>query len=282
MIRDVLVQLDGGADDELRLLHAEAIATAAQAHITGLFTNPLPDISALMPVDGGAATAQVLADLDEGARRSGDRIQQHLTERLSRLSVSNELRRLDGTPGQLAGRAASEARRADLFVASRPYGRDDATRWDELFEAVLFGSGRGVYVVPPGRKPSNAIRRILVAWRDTRETARAVAEAAPLIETATRTNVLLVDPETEAAADLPAPDIDLARHLDRYGTNVEVSLLDSGGRPVGEIILDQARRMSADVIVMGAYGHSRVREWFLGGATRDILETSEFPILMAH
>jgi nucleotide-binding universal stress UspA family protein len=282
MIRDVLVQLDGGADDELRLLHAEAIATAAQAHVTGLFTNSLPDIAALMPVDGGAATAQVLADLDEKARRSGDRIQQHLTGRLSRLSVSNELLRLDGPPGQLAGRAASEARRADLFVASRPYGRDDASRWDELFEAVLFGSGRGVYVVPPGRKPSDAIRRILVAWRDTRETARAVAEAAPLIGMAARTNVLVVDPETEAAVDLPAPGIDLARHLERYGTNVEVSLLDSGGRPVGEIILDQARRTSADVIVMGAYGHSRAREWFLGGATRDILETSEFPILMAH
>ncbi|MGO4570827.1 universal stress protein [Microvirga sp. 2TAF3] len=282
MIRDIVVHLDGSPEDELRLEHAEAIAATTQAHITGLFTNPLPDLATLTPVDGGAAAAQVLADLEEEARDNGDRVQQRLSERFSRLSVPNEIRRLDGTLDQLADYAASEARRADLFVAMRPYDGDGAMQWDDLFEAVLFESGRGIYVVPPGRKPSDVVRRILVAWRDTRETARAVAEAAPFIEKATRTDVLVVDPKTEIAGGQPAPDIDLARHLDRYGTNVEVSLLESGGRAVSEIILDQARRMSADVIVMGAYGHSRAREWILGGATRDMLEGSEFPILMAH
>lgn len=281
MIKDVLVHLDGSADDELRLGHAEAIASTCQAHVTGLFTNTLPDLAPMVPLDGGAAAAEVIADLDEEARRSGDRIQQRLTERFSRFAVSNEVRRLDGTLGQLIGEAVSEARRADLFVTKRPYDGKDGTQWDDLFEAVLFGSGRGVYVVPPSRKPSDEIRRVLVAWRDTRETARALAEAAPFIERATRTGVLVVDPE-QSGPGKPTIDIDIAQHLGRYGTQVEVDLVESKGRSVADIILDQAHRMSADLIVMGGYGHSRAREWILGGTSRDMLERSDLPILMAH
>jgi len=136
-------------------------------------------------------------------------------------------------------------------------------------------------VVPPGRQPSDAIRRVLVAWRDTRETAHAIGEAGAFIAKAPRTDVVVVDPETDTD-DRPALDLDIARHLDRYGTKIEVSLLDSHKRPVSEIILDQARRMSADIIVMGAYGHSRAREWILGGTTLEMLENSEFPVLLAH
>jgi len=280
MIKDVLVHLDGGDDDELRLAHAEAIASASEARITGLFTNTLPDFALMTPMDGGAAAAEVLAELDEEARRSGDRTQQRLAERFMRLSVPNEIRRLDGTPGQLMKQAVSEARRSDLFVAQRPYDGNGSSAWDDLFESVLFGSGRGVYIVPPGRKPAEAIRRVLVAWRETRETARAIAEATPLIAKAARTCVLVVDPED--AGGKPTLDLDIARHLERYGTEVEVNLVPSNGRAVGEVILDQARRMSADLIVMGGYGHSRAREWILGGTSRDMLERTEMPLLMAH
>ena len=282
MLKDILVHLDGSADDELKLQHAEAIATASQGHLTGLFTNPLADLTAVMPLDGGAAAAQVVTDLDEESRRQGNIIQQRLAERFSRLSVPNEVRRVDGTPGQLADRAASEARWADLFVASRPYSRNGSAKWDELFEAVLFESGRGMYVVPPGRKPPDAIRRILVAWCDTRETSRAVAEALPFIEQATRTAVLLVDPQNGTAGEKRASEMDIARHLERHGTRVEVHMVESGASAVSEVILDQARRASADLVVMGGYGHSRAREWVLGGATLEVLENSEFPILMAH
>ncbi|MCB8819384.1 universal stress protein [Microvirga rosea] len=280
MIKDVLVHLDGSSDDEIRLAHGEAIAAASQAHVTGLFTNVLPDLASLTPMDGAAA-AGVVAELDDEARRAGDRTQQRLSERFSRLSVPSELRRLDGTPGQLIGQVVSEARRADLFVTKRPYENSGSAQWDDLFEAVLFGGGRGIYVVPPGRQPPDTIRRILVAWRDTRETTRAVAEAAPFIEKATRTSVLLVDPP-KTPDGKSSLDIDIARHLNRYGSQVEVDFVTSNGRAVSDIILDHAHRMSADLIVMGGYGHSRVREWILGGTSRDMLERSDLPVLMAH
>jgi hypothetical protein len=128
MIKDVLVHVDGSSGDELRIRYAEAIASLWQGHVTGLFTNPLPDLAALAPMDTGASAADVLAKLDDEARRSGDEIEQGLMARLSKLSVANEVRRIDGTPGDLANRAASEARWADLVLVGQPYREDSAGR----------------------------------------------------------------------------------------------------------------------------------------------------------
>ena len=108
MIKDILVHLDGNEEDEHRLCHAEAIAAAAGAHITGLFLNSLADLTVVMPLDGGAAAAQMLADLDDEARRQGDIRQQRLAERFSRMSVLNEIRRIDAIPGELIIRAVSD------------------------------------------------------------------------------------------------------------------------------------------------------------------------------
>ncbi len=279
MIRDVLVHLDGGPADEERLAHAEAVATAFEAHLTGLYANPFTTFAGVMPLDGGAAAAQAMADLEAEVRRTGDAIEARLRTRLDRVGVRSELRRLDGTPWQLARWLAAEARRTDLFVASRPSGEGLADT-AEMFEAVLFGGGRAVYVVPPGRRPPDAFRRVLVAWRDTRESARAVAEALPFVARATRTAIVLVDPDERDA--LEAPGAGLARHLGRYGTAVELFLLESRGRPVADLVLEEAGRFSADLVVMGGYGHSRAREWVLGGATREMLELATVPVLMAH
>lgn len=282
MIKDILVHLDGTAQDEERLKHAEAVAAASQAHVTGLFTNALPDMPMIAPMDGGAAAAEVLLSITDEAKGAGDVLQGKLAERVSRFSVPAEIRRIDGTPGQLANDAVTEARWADLFVLGSPYRDDDSARWDNLFEAVLFESGRGVLVVPPKGRPADAIRRILVCWRNTREAARALAEAAPFLEKATRAVILAVDPERAKDGSDAEPAADIAKHVSRYGHTVEVNIIESQGRDVSEIILEQARRISADLIVMGGYGHSRTREWIIGGATRDTLRSSDIPVLIAH
>ena len=282
MIKDVVVHLDGTPSDDERLKDAESLASASQAHLTGLFTNPLPNFATLIPIDGGVLAADVIAKLEDDARRQGDLAHQRLVERFGRVGVPNEIRRLDGTPGQLLGPAASEARWADLFVIGRPYGRNGDSQWEGLFEAVLFESGHGVLVVPPCRRSSNGIRRVLVCWKDTREATRAVAEATPILEKAARTVILLVDPESPDNRGKSELAADLAKHLDRHGAQVEVVVIESQGRSVSDVILEQAGRISADLIVMGGYGHSRAREWIMGGVTRDLLSSSRFPILMAH
>ena len=101
-------------------------------------------------------------------------------------------------------------------------------------------------------------------------------------EKAARTVILLVDPESPANDGKSEPAADLAKHLDRHGAHVEVVVIESQGRSVSDVILEQAGRISADLIVMGGYGHSRARQWIMGGVTRDLLSSSRFPILMAH
>jgi len=282
MIKDILVHLDGTSRDEERLRQAEIIASASQAHVKGLLTNLMPDIPLIAPMDGGATAAEILVSLNEEALAAGEALQKKLAERLARLPVSNEVRRLDGTLGQISHDAASEARTADLFIMSPPYDPNGPAQWDTLFETVLFGGGRGILTVPPGHRPADAIRRILVCWRDTREAARAAAEAAPFFEKATKITILMVDPEQSQKGERTEPVTDIAKHICRFGAPVETKVAQSEGRDVSEVIVDQARRISADLIVMGGYGHSRARQWIMGGATRNTLSTAEFPILMAH
>jgi nucleotide-binding universal stress UspA family protein len=287
MVKDLIVHLDGSPADETCIEQAESIASAFEAHLTGLFTNSLPDYGMLTPMDGWAAAAYVLADLEQEALRTGDATEQRLSLRFKQLGVTNEVRRLDAMPSELASRTAEEARLADLFVMARPSketAADDEVRDTMVLESVLFESGRGILVVPPQRLVSAGIRRVLVCWRDTRETARAIGEAIPFIAKSTETVVLIVDPEGRSACRTgrTAPGTDVARHLERHGAGVSVVVRESAGRAVSDVILDQARRMSADLIVLGGYGHSRLREWVLGGVTADLLNGSEFPLLMAH
>lgn len=283
MIRDVLVHLDGSPDDESRLLYAEAIASMSQAHITGLFTNPLPDLSAMGSFEGGVVAADIVAQLDMDARSQGNDIERRLIERLSRLEVPNEIRRLEEPAERLPWLVANEARSADLFIAGMPYRENGAARWDRLFETVLFESGRGVLAVPPGRELREEIRRVLVCWRNTRESVRATTEAVPILTLAARTVILLVDPTSERLGQVEQePAADIARHLVRCGAKVEINIVDSNRREISEVLLEHAHRLSADLVVMGAYGHSRTREWLIGGATRDMLSVSDCPILLAH
>ena len=278
MIKDIMVHLDGSPEDEIRLEYGQAIAAIDRAHLIGVFTNPLPDLSIAMPFDGGAAAVvQVVSDLEEQARREGDATAKRLTERLTGLQAPSELRRFDETPGAMPIRIAEQARYADLFVTTRPYGAGEEPVWLELVEAVLFGSGRGLMIVPPGRHRQGPVRTVLVAWNGSREASRAVSEGLGFIEKATRVVVLMIGPQTGAEAGS-----EIRAHLDRHGITPEIIFAESEGRRVADIVLEEARSVSADLIVMGGYGHTRLREQIFGGATLDMLTISDRPVLLAH
>ncbi|MFI5015380.1 MAG: universal stress protein, partial [Hyphomicrobiales bacterium] len=220
----------------------------------------------------------------ERVRREGDLVQARLKERFSRIALPNELRRIECSFGAMAGSVAAEARWADLFVATCPY-RDSTlalANWDDVVESVLFASGHGVYLVPPGSKPRGRLSRILVAWTDTREAARAIAEAEPFLRATSDAEIVIVDASEKQIGAGGYAAVDIAAHLDRRGVKVAIRLVSAGKRSVSEALLDEARKRSADLIVMGAYGHSRWREWIIGGTTREMLASTEVPILMAH
>lgn len=276
MIKDIMVHLDGSPEDEIRLEHGQALASAERAHLIGIYTNLLPELTIAMPMDGGAAAIQVLTELEEKTRKEGDATAKRLTERLAGLQVPSKLRRLDETPTALCAQVVEQARCADLFIATRPYGDTKTPDWSDLIEAVLFGSGRALMLVPPGRHRQGPINTVLVAWNGSRESSRALREGLDFIEQATRTVVLIVDPAPDGMSK------EVEDHLARHGLSAEIITVESQDRRIADVILDEARRASADLVVMGAYGHTRLREQIFGGATRDMLAASESPILVAH
>jgi nucleotide-binding universal stress UspA family protein len=281
VLKDLIVHLDGTSEDELRLGHAETIMAGRGGRITGLFTNPLPEYVMASGFDPAFSSIAGVAQLQERLHDEGLAVAARLKQRMTRLEAPGELRKIEAGGGELPGLCASEARCADLFVASG--GRPDDARldWSDLVETILFEAGRAVYLAPRGGKPPPAIRKVLVAWRDTREAARAVAEALPFLRAAEATRVVTIGLGRDGDASAAAA-ADIAAHLDRHGVRVEVSAIEGGDRAIAEVLREEARRMKADLVVMGAYGHSRFREWVLGGATRDMIGGSETPLLLAH
>jgi nucleotide-binding universal stress UspA family protein len=149
-------------------------------------------------------------------------------------------------------------------------------------EDVILSCSRPVMVVPyAGRRPDRLGDNVLVAWNGSREAGRAVQEALPLMSASSVVTVLLVDPEEDADIDLAG---DLVAHLGRHGLRARTQVIrhDLGTIAVSDTILTQVAELDADLLVMGAYSHSRFREIILGGVTRDILRDMNVPVLMAH
>ncbi len=142
--------------------------------------------------------------------------------------------------------------------------------------------GRPVLVVPYAGRFEACGRRVLVAWNASRAATRAVNDAMPLLAGAETVTVLCVDPDEDRRAHGDVPGADVAVHLARHGVKARVESTASGGIGVGNAVLSRASDIGADLLVMGAYGHTRVRELLLGGATRTILESMTVPVLLSH
>lgn len=275
MIKDIVVQLTGSNEDDVRLAFAEPIARAFTAHLTGVQVHSMPEVLGYTDPSGSSFLQQLMAE----SHKRADAVTEQLRMRFASFDISREVRRLDVLPGRVGAELAAEARTADLFIGTRPYG--DPTGQERVEEEILLGCGRGCLFVPPGGKPPRSYGTILVAWNDSREAARAVAEALPFLQAAHQVVVAIIEEHGATEQNRVEAGADIGRYLSRHDVSSEIRKIN-GWDDAGEALMNEATKIGADMIVMGGYGHSRFRELVLGGATRRALTEASVPVLMAH
>ncbi|HHS89099.1 MAG TPA: universal stress protein, partial [Rhodobacteraceae bacterium] len=183
-------------------------------------------------------------------------------------------------PG-LAQLLAHLTRLSDLVVLPRPYGENRGHEHEAIVESELFDASVPVLVVPDGGKLPDPIGKIVIAWNESHEALVAVRAALPFLRQAEAVNIAIVDPPPHAP-DRSDPGGALSQMLARHDVKADVSILARTMPRVSDVIARHLVDQAADLLVMGAYGHSRIRESILGGATRHMLQTARIPILMAH
>lgn len=279
--KDILVIVAEAEADEPALALGEKLARqcAAECHLAAAFLTPLPDEPlAYEPT----VVAGVWAELLGRARQEAEAERKRVEARLRQSRRSWELRNAEALSRDLGRVAAVHARYADVAIMTRPSEGAGAELREEIVEGVLFHSGRPALIAPPGWDGETIGKRVVVAWDASREATRALSEADDLLEFAEAVTVLTVDAKPKMFGHGDQPGANIAAHLSRRGLPAEVRNVDSMGRSAALAILEEANALQADLVVMGGYAHSRLRELVFGGATRDLLRAATVPLLMAH
>ncbi|WP_448190148.1 universal stress protein [Azospirillum sp. sgz301742] len=276
-LKDVLVVVDDTPAAAARIDVAAQLAVKHDAHVTGLYVITMATIPNFLEAEIPEAvrsaqraraeeqTAKAAALFDDRMRRFG------LTDR-------SEWRAVRGAPTELV---ALHGRYADLVVVGQVDPRRDRDMPALLPQDLVFDCGRPLLVVPYAGSFASVGERILVGWNASREAARAVGDALPLIATAQRVLVLAVNPKPGQLGLGDEPGADIARHLSRHG-RIQVTHVTTDAVEPGDTMLNTIADESCDLVVMGAYGRSRLREQVLGGMTRYMLQHMTVPVLLSH
>jgi nucleotide-binding universal stress UspA family protein len=276
MIKDILVSVPVGSTSKAAVDYAISMATAFDAHLAGVafayepvvpgtvFNGVAANIIDTYRAESEKAGRAAIAGFEEAVRRAGLPAESHLLE--------------SATVG--CGEVfAHMARHFDISVVLQTEPESDAPE-ELLPEAALFGSGRPVLMVPYIHKAGVKLDRVLVCWDGSRAAARAIGDAMPLLMRSKSIDVLSVSKDEGPRDELPGADI--AQHLARHKLKVDYKRIVAKDIDVASAILSHAADSGADMAVMGGYGHSRLREFVLGGATRGMLQAMTIPVLMSH
>lgn len=273
----ILVHLDGNKQAMERLRLAGRIAASGQCPLTGLLAGRVPDPAWFYRMSNAQ---RCLAEDQERRRLLRENMRCAFEAATAELPVACEWRAVDRDPVTLALR---EAREAGLVVSGQ-YDADNAEGpiARQLLEALVLETGRPTLVVPCAGQFATVGTRVLVAWNGSREAARALHDALPLLAGA-QARVLSAHTAAKELRPDATPVSHAVRVLERHGVTVEVEHGPGGADlTIGELILSRAADFGADLIVMGAYGHGRLRELVLGGVTRVVLQSMTVPVLFSH
>jgi nucleotide-binding universal stress UspA family protein len=276
MLKDVLVYLSPGTSGEAAAHYAVSIGETFGAHVAGIGF-------AFDPVIPASVMGGISADLIESQRAENTQAAQAALDRFEKTAggagISREARVIGGTLAGAADTFGVLARRFDVSVVAQADPNQMAAE-DMIVEAALFNSGRPVIVVPYIQREGLKLDRTVVCWDGGRAAARAIGDAMPFLQRSKAVDVLIVASDRPKSDETPGADV--GQHLARHGVKVTVKRIQRADVDVQNAILSYAADAGTDFLVMGGYGHSRLREFILGGVTRSMLQSMTVPVLMSH
>jgi nucleotide-binding universal stress UspA family protein len=256
---------------------AAAIAERFEAHIIGLYVLP--------PVPTYGATSVGAGMIKSGMaafKKEAERVQAAFETACKGHAVVSEWRLIDPKHNGVAETVMDHGRAADLIIASQRDPAFDFTALLDVPERLVIEAGRPVLVIPNVGSYNIIGKRVTVAWNGRREAARATFDALPLLKAAQNVRIVWVNPQAEAGTAGDLPTVEIAAALARHGVKCEAATATAPDLAVGDTLLSGLVDDGTDLLVMGAYGHSRIREFIFGGATRQILQHMTTPVLMSH
>ena len=278
--KTILVHVDGSRHVNRRVEIAAKTAARYDAHLVGIALTGLPELfyDPLMfnPVDPAIEPL-----LQVPRQRAADALAnfEDLARQFHRGSIETRLEENESARG-----VSLQARYCDLVVLGQydPDDTESSTRPD-FAETVILESGVPVLMVPFASAAADTGRRVLVSWNASQQAVRALHYALPMLQRAAQVDVAVFDPETLPAAYRAVPDKDILEPLARHGIQAKVTRqVTAGDIDTGNALLSLATDLVSDLLVMGCYGHARLREVLLGGVSRAILKSMTLPVLMAH
>jgi nucleotide-binding universal stress UspA family protein len=275
VLKDIVVNLSGRAAQDFAADYATSIAATFGAHVAGiafLYEPVIPDGTL-----GGIPVDLIELQREENSKAANAAVGR-FEAATKTAGVSAETRVLDATLGGAAALFGQIARRFDVAIVGQAQ-REHGASEELMIEGALFESGRPVVVVPYIQKQGLTLDRVLACWDGGRMSARAIADAMPFLERAKAVEIVIVAEERKNDEITGA---NMTEHLARHGVTANVKRIARGDLAIADVILDYAADSGADFMVMGGYGHSRLREFILGGVTRGILGSMTVPVLMSH
>jgi nucleotide-binding universal stress UspA family protein len=275
MIKDMLISLSVEDKRDVATDYAISVATTLNAHLAGV-------AFAYEPIVPGTIfegmSASMVASFRTESKKAAKGAVERFEESARCAGVSAESRVIGADAGSATEIFGRLARRYDLSIIRQPEPKDaeDAL----ILEAALFESGRPILIVPYIQAQGLKLDQVLLCWDGSRHAARAFADALPLLARSKNINVITIATKEESKGEISGADI--AHHLARHQLKVELKHLVTPDTDVASAILSYAADAAVDLIVMGGYGHSRLREFILGGATRGMLAAMTVPTLMSH
>lgn len=276
--KDIIVYVDGTEAAKARARFSVAFAKAQSAYLIGVGFAP----KALLPLYGADVAFADMSGVLQSVKAQGEEALERFRTCAAEAGIASEARLMQGTSEEFPHDFAAVTRLADLAILGQPRDGDPLVGQYALVERCLFSSGRPVMIVPAEPAEIDLTGTIIAAWDGSAEAARAFNDALPFFKAARRI-VLLVAVIDGTHEHAEPPTDEMVAHLARHGVNVEVARVQAReGEDIGRLLLSQTKEISADMIVMGAFHHSRWREFILGGVTLTMLEEATIPLFMAH